>query len=94
MVRRTPAPRRVNADPPWLQNHPPEHAQGVFREAFDRAFAARACDPRQEAAAHRVALARSRERLGVHSERAGGPDEAFLSVFAASEPIFREAIVG
>ena len=91
---RTRAPRRVDAGPPpWLQNHTPGHAQGVSREAFDRVFAARARSA-PEAAARRVCLARSRERQGVHAERAGGPDEALLRILAASGPILRKAIVG
>lgn len=34
-----------------------EHAQDIFREAFNHAFAAHAGDPRQEEAAHRIAWA-------------------------------------
>jgi len=43
-------PRRVTA-------HLPEHAQSIYREAFNHAYAAHAGDPRQEEAAHRIAWA-------------------------------------
>lgn len=33
----------------------PTHAQDIYREAFNHAFAAHAGDPRQEEAAHRIA---------------------------------------
>jgi cation transport regulator len=45
----------------------PEHAQSIYREAFNHAFAAHAGDPRQEEAAHRIAWAavkRSYEKIG------------------------------
>jgi cation transport regulator len=51
-------PYRVNADlPPSVRNHLPEHAQSIYREAFNHAFAVHAGDPRQEEAAHRIAWA-------------------------------------
>jgi cation transport regulator len=51
-------PYRENSDlPPPVRNHLPEHAQDIYREAFNHAFAARTGDPRQEAAAHRIAWA-------------------------------------
>jgi cation transport regulator len=51
-------PYSVNADlPPSVRNHLPEHAQSIYREAFNHAFAAHANDPRQEEAAHRIAWA-------------------------------------
>jgi cation transport regulator len=49
-------PYRVNADlPPSVRDHLPEHAQDIYREAFNAAFAAHAGDPRQEEAACRIA---------------------------------------
>ena len=49
-------PYATNADlPPSVRRHLPEHAQAIFREAFNHAFAAHAGDPRQEEAAHRIA---------------------------------------
>jgi cation transport regulator len=33
----------------------PEHAQDIYRAAFNNAFAAHSGDPRQEEAAHRIA---------------------------------------
>jgi cation transport regulator len=61
-------PYRENADlPPSVRSHLPEHAQSVYREAFNHAFAAHTEDPRQEEAAHRIAWAavkRSYEKIG------------------------------
>ena len=49
-------PYAGNADlPPSVQRSLPEHAQDIYREAFNHAFAAHAHDPRQEEAAHRIA---------------------------------------
>jgi cation transport regulator len=54
----TPMPYRANADlPPSVRDHLPEHAQSIYREAFNHAFAAHVGDPRQEEAAHRIAWA-------------------------------------
>ncbi len=51
-------PYDSNADlPPSVGNHLPEHAQDIYREAFNHAFATHAGDPRQEEAAHRIAWA-------------------------------------
>jgi cation transport regulator len=61
-------PYATNADlPPSVGNHLPGHAQDIYREAFNHAFAAHAGDPRQEEAAHRIAWAavkRSYEKIG------------------------------
>jgi cation transport regulator len=43
--------------PPSVRNHLPEHAQSIYREAFNHAFAAHQGDVRQEEAAHRIAWA-------------------------------------
>jgi cation transport regulator len=51
-------PYRTNDDlPPAVARHLPPHAQDIYREAFNHAFAAHAGDPRQEEAAHRIAWA-------------------------------------
>ena len=51
-------PYLINEDlPPRVRTHLPEHAQDIYREAFNHAFAAHAGDPRQEEAAHRIAWA-------------------------------------
>ncbi|SMF29071.1 cation transport regulator [Tistlia consotensis] len=51
-------PYARNADlPPAIREHLPAHAQDIFRAAFNHAFAAHEGDPRQEAAAHRIAWA-------------------------------------
>jgi len=61
-------PYDVNADlPPSVRSHLPEHAQDIFREAFNHAYAAHARDPRQEEAAFRIAWAavkRAYEKVG------------------------------
>ncbi len=44
-------PTATNDDlPPAVQRHLPPHAQDIYREAFNHAFAAHAGDPRQEEA--------------------------------------------
>jgi cation transport regulator len=43
--------------PASIQQHLPPHAQNIYREAFNHAFAAHAGDPRQEEASHRIAWA-------------------------------------
>ncbi len=49
-------PYRTNADLPHsVRGHLPAHAQDIYREAFNHAFASHAADPRQEEIAHRTA---------------------------------------
>ncbi|MGA8613033.1 MAG: ChaB family protein [Xanthobacteraceae bacterium] len=51
-------PYPTNIDlPPSVWAHLPDHAQDIYREAFNHAYAAHAGDPRQEEAAHRIAWA-------------------------------------
>jgi len=51
-------PYSANADlPDSVRSHLPEHAQDIYREAFNHAYEAHARDPRQEEAAHRIAWA-------------------------------------
>jgi len=51
-------PYAINRDlPDSVRRHLPEHAQDIYREAFNHAFAAHRGDPRQEEAAHRIAWA-------------------------------------
>ena len=51
-------PYRDNGElPSALRRHLPDHAQDIYRAAFNHAFAAHAGDPRQEEAAHRIAWA-------------------------------------
>lgn len=40
-----------------VRAHLPEHAQDIYREAFNHAYGAHSGDPRQEEAAHRIAWA-------------------------------------
>jgi cation transport regulator len=56
-----------SALPAPVRSHLPEHAQDIFRAAFNHAFAAHEGDPRQEEAAHRIAWAavkRSHVKVG------------------------------
>jgi cation transport regulator len=61
-------PYRSSADlPPSVRDHLPDHAQAIFRAAFNAAFEAHSADARQEKTAHRIAWAavkRSYEKLG------------------------------
>lgn len=63
-------PYTSNAElPPSVRDHLPEHAQHIYRSAFNHAYAAHAGDPRQEEAAHRIAWAavkRSYVKIGDH----------------------------
>jgi cation transport regulator len=61
-------PYRVNSDlPPSVRNHLPDHAQDIFRAAFNSAYQQYSDDPRQEEIANRIAWAavkRGYEKLG------------------------------
>ena len=61
-----------NADlPASVRDHLPDHAQDIFRAAFNHAFAAHAGDARQEEIAHRIAWAavkRSYKKVGERWE--------------------------
>jgi cation transport regulator len=49
-------PYGSNAElPAPVQEHLPPHAQDIYREAFNHAYAAHIDDPRREEAAHRIA---------------------------------------
>ncbi|HEX9072153.1 MAG TPA: ChaB family protein [Pseudolabrys sp.] len=51
-------PYRVNADlPPRVRRHLPEHAQDIYREAFNHAYAAHVGELEQEQRAHMIAWA-------------------------------------
>jgi len=51
-------PYRINADlPSSVRFHLPQHAQDIYREAFNHAYAAHAGEVRQEERAHRIAWA-------------------------------------
>lgn len=51
-------PYRTNADLPFpVRSHLPPHAQDIYREAFNHAFASHTADERQEEIAHRIAWA-------------------------------------
>lgn len=49
-------PYSTNADlPPSVRRNLPDHAQDIYREVFNHAFADRLGELRQEEAAHRIA---------------------------------------
>jgi cation transport regulator len=51
-------PYQANVDlPPSVRGHLPDHAQDIYRAAFNHAHADHAGDPRREEAAHRIAWA-------------------------------------
>jgi cation transport regulator len=51
-------PYRVNSDlPPSVRNHLPEHAQDIYREAFNHAYAAHVGDLDRDKRAHMIAWA-------------------------------------
>ena len=51
-------PYNANEDlPPSVRNHLPDHAQAIYREAFNHAYAAHAGEADQEQRAHRIAWA-------------------------------------
>ncbi|MBI2719734.1 MAG: ChaB family protein [Rhizobiales bacterium] len=61
-------PYASNSDlPPAIRSHLPEHAQDIFRAAFNHAFMSYQGDQRQEEIAHRIAWAavkRQYEKVG------------------------------
>jgi len=51
-------PYRENAElPPSVQNHLPEHAQDIYRKAFNRAYADHAGEADREKRSHMIAWA-------------------------------------
>ena len=61
-------PYRSNADiDPRIRRHLPDHAQDIYRAAFNNAWTAHADDPRCEEIAHRIAWAAVKRRY----EKAG-----------------------
>ncbi|HZQ14661.1 MAG TPA: ChaB family protein [Pseudolabrys sp.] len=62
-------PYRLNIDlPASVRAHLPDHAQDIYREAFNHAFAAHAGETDREQRAHRIAWAavkRSYEKAGA-----------------------------
>jgi cation transport regulator len=49
-------PYRNNSDlPPSVRHHLPAHAQDIYREAFNHAYAAHAGEDDQEQRAHKIA---------------------------------------
>jgi cation transport regulator len=69
-------PYASNADlPNSVSAHLPPHAQDIFREAFNHAYAAHQGDPRLEEIAHRIAWAavkRSYAKVGDRWVRKDG----------------------
>ena len=51
-------PYRANSDlPPSVTHHLPDHAQSIYREAFNHAYASHAGEPDRERRAHMIAWA-------------------------------------
>ncbi|HET9805114.1 MAG TPA: ChaB family protein [Candidatus Acidoferrum sp.] len=51
-------PYQTNSQlPPSVRSHLPSHAQAIYREAFNHAFAAHEGEPDQEVRSHRIAWA-------------------------------------
>jgi cation transport regulator len=51
-------PYRLNRElPPVVRSHLPEHAQDIYREAYNQAYAAHAGDAERERRAHMIAWA-------------------------------------
>lgn len=68
MGKRMPYP--TNADlPAGVRRHLPEHAQGIYRAAFNHAYATHAVDPHQEETAHRIAWAAVKRSYSKVGER-------------------------
>ena len=69
-------PYSSNEDlPAPVRNHLPQHAQDIYREAFNHAYAARWNDPNREEAAHRIAwgaVKRSYVKVGGEWVARGG----------------------
>lgn len=62
-ARESPVPYRRNSDlPSAIRNHLPDHAQDIFRAAFNAAWIGHVGDPRQEEVAHRIAWAAVKRR--------------------------------
>jgi cation transport regulator len=63
-------PYQTNADlPDPVRHHLPDHAQDIFRAAFNYAYATHLHDPRREEAAFRIvwaAVKRSYVKVGEH----------------------------
>lgn len=55
--------------PTSVRSHLPEHAQDIYREAFNHAFTEHLGDPRQEEAAHRIAWAAVKRRYVKESDQ-------------------------
>ena len=55
--------------PPPVRDHLPEHAQDIFREAFNHAHSQHKGDPRQEEAAFRIAWAAVERRYRKDTDR-------------------------
>ena len=63
-------PYRVNHElPAAVRSHLPEHAQDIYREAFNHAFAEHVGDPRQEEASHRIAWGAVKRRYVKDGDR-------------------------
>ena len=55
--------------PSSVRSHLPDHAQDIYREAFNHAYAEHVGDSRQEEAAHRIAWGAVKRRYVKESEQ-------------------------
>jgi cation transport regulator len=76
-------PYRSNSElPAPVRSHLPPHAQDIYREAFNHAFAAHPDDARQEERAHRIAWAAVKRSVSAPGTPQGGGSKV-LSTRAA-----------
>jgi cation transport regulator len=72
-------PYASNADlPASVRSHLPDHAQDIFRAAFNHAFESHRNDPRHEEIAHRIAwsaVKRQYEKVGSSWVQRKAPDD-------------------
>ena len=63
-------PYRANSDlPPSLRSHLPDHAQDIYREAFNHAYAAHAGEGDRERRSHMIAWAAVKHGYVKEGER-------------------------
>ena len=65
--------------PASVRSHLPQHAQDIYREAFNHAWVSHAQDERQEEVAHRIAWAAVRRQFHKDSD---GQWRPYVGAFA------------
>ena len=70
-------PYRINNDlPPSVRDHLPDHAQDIYREAFNHAFAAHAGEADRDQRAHKIAWAAVKHKYVKQGDRWVAQDSA------------------